>query len=534
MTTAIELLRQGRRDEIWKKYCGFIDLSLEEFMGVQKRLLMEQIDLLSKCDLGRKLLGEKAPTSVEEFREKVPLTTYEDYFPYLSERNEDSLPRKPFRWACTSGRSGLGRKWAPYTREMYVKSNAYVLATLIFGSSSKRGEFLLEEGDVILYTLAPPPYLSGTIAGAGVLEHFPLRYIPSLEKAEKMSFQERIEEGFRLALGEGIDFFYGLASVLVRIGEQFEQGAGGIDISSILHPKALFRISRALLRAKLAKRRMLPRDLWDVKAIMSGGMDVAIFRDKIERYWGKPPLEIYGGTEIGMISTQTWGDGLTFVPDWSFLEFITEDEFLRSRQDPSYHPHTVLLEEVKPGVTYELVVTNFHGGVFIRYRSNDLITIQALRDEKYGIDIPQMTFHARGDDVIDLASFARLTEGIVWRAIEKAGIGHGDWTVRKESKEEQPILHFYIELKDEGQKEATRIQEAIHENLKEFDPNYRDMEEMLGVRPLTVTILPPSTFQRYYLEKQAAGAELAHLKPPHMKPSDEVINDLLRLSRQGA
>lgn len=76
MATAAELLRQGRRDEVWKKYCGFLDLSLEEFMEIQKRLLMEQIDLLSKCELGRKLLGEKVPTDMEEFRETVPLTTY--------------------------------------------------------------------------------------------------------------------------------------------------------------------------------------------------------------------------------------------------------------------------------------------------------------------------------------------------------------------------------------------------------------------------------------------------------------------------
>lgn len=55
MATAAELLRQGRRDEVWRKYCGFIDLSLEGFMEIQERLLMEQTDLLSKC------AGPKAP-----------------------------------------------------------------------------------------------------------------------------------------------------------------------------------------------------------------------------------------------------------------------------------------------------------------------------------------------------------------------------------------------------------------------------------------------------------------------------------------
>jgi hypothetical protein len=34
------------------------------------------------------------------------------------------------------------------------------------------------------------------------------------------------------------------------------------------------------------------------------------------------------------------------------------------------------------------------------------------------------------------------------------------------------------------------------------------------------------------LEKQAAGADLAHLKPVRMKPSAVLIGDLLRLSEQ--
>jgi len=122
MTSASELLRQGRRDEVWRKYCGFLDLSLEEFMEIQRRLLMEQIDLLSKCELGRKLLGNKVPASVEEFREIVPLTTYKDYLPYLSERKEEALAEKPITWARTSGRSGeYAAKWVPYTKRMYDK-----------------------------------------------------------------------------------------------------------------------------------------------------------------------------------------------------------------------------------------------------------------------------------------------------------------------------------------------------------------------------------------------------------------------------
>jgi len=56
MTSASELLRQGRRDEVWRKYCGFLDLSLEEFMEIQRRLLMEQLQLMSRSKLGRILM----------------------------------------------------------------------------------------------------------------------------------------------------------------------------------------------------------------------------------------------------------------------------------------------------------------------------------------------------------------------------------------------------------------------------------------------------------------------------------------------
>ena len=107
---------------------------------------------------------------------------------------------------------------------------------------------------------------------------------------------------------------------------------------------------------------------------------------------------------------QTWGTGLTFVPDMNFLEFIPEDELDKSRKEPGYQPRTLLLDQVTPGSIYEIVVTNFHGGTFVRYRLGDLIKIIALGNEKAGIRIPQMIFHSRADDIIDLGGFARLTE----------------------------------------------------------------------------------------------------------------------------
>jgi len=52
MNTLAELFRQGNHDELWQRCCGFIDLSLDDFMGIQKRLLLEQLELLKRCQLG--------------------------------------------------------------------------------------------------------------------------------------------------------------------------------------------------------------------------------------------------------------------------------------------------------------------------------------------------------------------------------------------------------------------------------------------------------------------------------------------------
>jgi hypothetical protein len=405
------------------------------------------------------------------------------------------------------------------------------LGGLIFKLSTSRGQVPLREGDVVLQAVAPPPYVTGSIMVPSVLEQFPLKFIPPLYDAEEKEFQERLEEGFRLALKEGADILFAIPSVLIRVGEQFEQQARTADFASLLHPKIISRLLRGWLQAKIARRPMLPKDLWSIRVIATGGSDTAVFRQRIEEYWGQTPGEAYGCTEGGIIAMQTWSNDLTFLPDSNFFEFIPEEEHLKSKGDPSYIPKTVLLDEVEAGAVYELVITNFHGGAFLRYRLWDLVEITALGDSEHAIELPQIVFYARADDVIDLSGFPRLTEKAIGIAMENANIRYVDWTARKEIEAEHPVAHLYIELRQDESCSAGEICEAIHQSLKELDPNYRDLEGMLGWKPLKVTVLNHGTFERYILHKQAEGVDLAHLKPPHMQPSDKILMELLQLSQ---
>jgi hypothetical protein len=523
-----ELLKEGRHDEVWQMCCGFIDLSLDEFMNIQKSLLQEQIELLKKCRLGRKVMRGAMPDTVEEFRAQVPLTTYKDYCPELLEQQEEELPAKVARWAHTSGKSGeYPFKWVPISQRAWEEMGLLVYAAGIFGSCRKRGE-VTRTPTKFLYATAPAPYTTGVIAHY-CEEELGFQYFPPLNDSENMSFMERLDKGFWMALTEGIDGLYALTAILVGIGERFKQGAGTIKLSSLIKkPKALLRILRGVIKSKLARRPLLPKDLWTIKAMACGGTDSFIFRDKIKEMWGVQPLDIYASTESNIAALQTWDfTGMTFTPNLDFFEFIPESEHFKWQQDRSYEPETVLLDEVKAGEVFELVITNLQGGALVRYRTGDMIRITSLRNENLNIDIPQMAFERRADDLIDLGTI-RLNETVIWKAIENTNIPYVDWTARKEVIEGKPTMHLYIELKENYIASEKGLATAVYEQIKLLDDGFihydlPSIEKLIDYKPVTVTMLSEGAFSRFVAKRQAEGADLAQLKPPHINPSDDVL-----------
>ena len=98
MVTEGEYFDTLTEDELWKRYCGFLDLPLQEFMRIQEHLLLEQIEEIGDTILGKKIMGNKKPTTIADFRRLVPLTTYDNYASYFDEKREDVLVEKPYVW----------------------------------------------------------------------------------------------------------------------------------------------------------------------------------------------------------------------------------------------------------------------------------------------------------------------------------------------------------------------------------------------------------------------------------------------------
>jgi len=534
MPKAIDLLRQGRDEELWQMCCGFLDLNVSEFMEIQERLLLQQLELLNNCPLGEKIMRGARPNTVEEFRQVVPLTTYKDYCPELLEKNDDILPARPSQWVHTSGKSGeYPCKWVPLTHEFCQEMSAVSYGVGILSSCKNRGDLSQINGcPKIVYAVAPRPYMSGAMAQMLELQT-PSKYLPPLEEAEGLSFEERISQGFKQALSQGFDYFFGLSLVLVSVGNKLSQSSSKTAVLPLfLKPKAMFRLIKGVVRSKLAKRPMLPRDLWSIKGIMSGGLDSWIYKDKIKDLWGRYPLDVYAATECGILATQTWDYGsMTFVPNLNFFEFIPEEENLKWQMDRSYQPETLLLDELEEGKEYEIVVTNFHGGAMVRYRVGDMVRITSLRNYKLGIEIPQMAFARRADDIIDFG-VTRLTEKVIWQAIENSGIPYEDWIARKDTGENM-ALHLFIELKDGSQVTEADVASAVYQKIVGVDDEQNTAAEIRGDFTnfidfkIEATLLPSGTFAGYIEERRAEGADLAHLKPPHINPSEETFTLLV-------
>lgn len=526
-----EMLEERQFDKIWKSYCGFLDLDLESYMDIQNRLMEEQIDLWCKSPLGKGILKGKKPHTIAEFRNMVPLTTYEDYADVLLQKRSELLPGNPIIWIQTTWEGGKHPiKVAPYTRSMLDVYRQNVTACLILSTSTEKGKFDVDNTDKFLYGLAPLPYATGLFPLA-LSEEIEIQFLPKVKEAEKMTFSERNKLGFKLAMKGGVDYFFGLGSVAYAVSNSLAQmssgNSGGLKALLKCQPKMIFRILKARHAMKKENRLLMPKDLFKLKGFMVAGTDNRCYKDDLEKLWGIRPMELFAGTEPSIIGTETWTrNGMYFFPNACFYEFLHEDDMLKLKNDPEYRPRTYLMDEVVPGEKYEIVLTVLKGGAFARYRVGDIYRCAGLTNQEDNTKIPRFEYIDRVPTIIDIAGFTRISENGINDAIELSKLPVKGWTALKEFNEDnKPYMHLYIELdKNKFTENAVSIEiikDILSTYFKYIDQDYKDLKRILGMEPLKVTILKCGTFESF---KKIKGRSISRITPPS---SD--LRDLLEL-----
>lgn len=523
------MLNKNQYKEIWYEYCSFLDLSIDEYMKIQNRLMNEQIQLWSPSGLGQKFLKGKKIETIEEFRNEVPLTTYSDYADILLGKKTDMLPVEPVMWLQTTWEGGKHPlKLAPYTEGMLETFKNNLMSVSTISSSDAYQKTKLRNGDRVLFGLAPLPYVTGLFPLV-FEEEIDFKFLPPVKDALNMSFGERNRKGFSMGMEQGIDVFFGLSSVIHYITENFAnmlKSGSSNNVSKILKlsPQMLYRFIKARYVSKKEGREIKPSDLFKIKSLVCAGTDTVSYKESLKEAWGVDPLEIFAGTEVSIVGTETLSrDGMVFFPDNCFYEFIPEEDVFRNLEEPSFKPRTFLMSELVSEHNYELVVTVFKGGAFARYRVGDMFRCISTRGDNT-TSLPKLVFIDRVCDIIDIAGFTRITENSIQDVIRLSGIAIKHWIAKKEyDAMRRPFLHLYIEMAPENLHLIAVSRQVIKEHLevyfKYFDADYNDLKKMLGIEPLQIDILKCGTIDAFF---QETGK-----RTRRMNPSEFDLFDLL-------
>ena len=507
-------LKTEPKDQLWNEYCGFLDLSIDEYMFIQRRLMDEQLHAWRSSPLGRELLSGAEPESIEEFRECMPLTQYADYADTLLPRRSEKLPGDLIIWIQTTWEGGLRPiKLAPYTREMLDTYKHNVMTVTMLAAARSKGECNVRRGDRVLYGGAPLPYATGLLPSL-LNEDVDFVWLPD-DDASSMSFSQRIKAGFSCAMKGGLDYFFAIGSVANYITENFSKATGGSGKRHAVSLPIAFRYLKAKYNCRKNGGSITPGDVFRIKGFVCAGTDSTCYKDALSRAWGVTPIEIAAGTESACIAAETWEQrGMVFFPDACFYEFIPQDEMARSARDVSLRPRTVLMDQVRAGETYELVISVLHGGAFMRYRIGDMYRCISAGAGA----LPRFTFVDRVPSIIDIAGFTRITESSISQVLDMSRLDISQWLAKKESDSRGfPFLHMYVEFGQDSMDRDVINREILTEHLsvyfKYFDSDYNDLKKLLGMEPLVITILKSGTVDGY---RHFTGRELPRLNPSAM------------------
>ncbi|MGN0302239.1 MAG: GH3 auxin-responsive promoter family protein [Anaerotardibacter sp.] len=498
------------QSELWDECCGFLTLSLDQYMTIQNRLLSEQMSIWVKSPLGQKITNGKSPQTIDEFRRAVPLTTYEDYADVLLSQREEMLPEKPAVWIETTWEGGKHPiKSAPYTQAMLDTFHRNARSLIIFSTATDWNTYTV--GKNVLSGLAPLPYLTG-LMGQILDEEYGFNMFPPRETTLSMSFSERSKLGIKMGLSEGIDYFFGLGSISYHLSKQIGKSSGSSKKN--VSPKVLLRMLKAKAKAKKEGREVYPKDIFDLKGFVCAGTDNACYKDDLEKLWGVRPMEIFAGTECSLVGTETWNrKDLYFYPDVCFYEFLPLECVRRTDK----HMPTLTMDQVEPGGIYELVVTVFKGGAFARYRMGDVYRCVGIGDERDHSSLPRFRYIDRVPTIIDIAGFTRITENSINEVVALSRLPIKQWCAAKEfdAQTRHPFLHLYVEMEAEEVLDIALSEEVLRRHLEVYfsyqDNDYDNLKKILEMEPLRITFVQSGTFEQY---EAYTGAPIETMNPP--------------------
>ena len=519
--------------------------------AVSGELLLRLVRENQDTEYGRKY-GFRDIRSYADYAEKVPLSSYEDYEPYIERMlcfNQKNLltADEVVYYAHTSGTTGAS-KMIPCTRQaldvfftagyerVFALCDAVCRERTGAGIPACKGITMMESRigyttfgvshGAISETVLVPEDTEGYIALPEELIYttsdFDRRHV-------KMLFALR-ERRLSFMMCSFAPFLYDMITYLRRNWKMLcdDIEAGRINPEIVVSPALRKRLEARMApdpeRAAQVRAIMAVHEadafvplLWpDMRLIATiGTAAFAPCLEKLRKSFGPDiPVDYLGYVSseatIGTVLRENEGEYM-LLPWGGFYEFIPMEEGTLEKP--------LLMDQLEVGKEYELIVTNLSG--FYRYRLGDVVRVAGYHNE-----CPMLVCAYRKSQLISMYG-EKVTETALQTAVEAmakdTGMAALEYSVYADSETDPG--HYIVLLESDREvrpEEWPRYSECLNRKLCEIHDSYRKKIQQKIMRPLEVRFVQPQTYALYRDLKVMGGASPNQIKPVHVIANDRL------------
>ena len=523
-----------------------LDDNSKNAIQITNDLLFKLLDENKDTEYGRKYDFASIHT-IEDYKRKVPFSTYDDYEPYIRRMVDKGEPnlltvREPKHYALSSGSVGVP-KHIPVSQEELDKYSKYG-TTMAFGvadeyfhnTTGKAAPIGKALNAIELKMMETPLGVPKGAISATLMK--PLKnIIPYFSTAPwcvicpdsdmdmkylkaRMALAEKdtafMDAAFMTALVDIMDYIKENYEMLC---EDIREGRINDEVNVSAETRAALkeyiqpdpRRARELMREfkKGFDTPIIPR-IWP-KLSWIGGIGTGGFftyAKKMRKYAGKNiPFNnlCYAASEAFMATARHFGDeSYVLVPDGGFYEFIP----MKEGQDET--EETLTIDEVEAGEDYEIIVTNLSG--FYRYRIKDVIRVTGFYNEA-----PLIQFVYRKSQLLSIQGEKTNEEAVRWtieQFIKETGIQINDYSVYADTNSEPGHYTFLLEPDHIIPKEdIPALRDLLDAKMGQANPSYGSKVRTGVLAPMELVLVQQQTYQLYRDLMIMKGTSANQLKP---------------------
>ncbi len=483
---------------------------IEQFMlkphETQETVFKKLLETAKPTEWGKKY-GYGQIKNHEQFKQQVPISTYEDLFPYIERtmKGEQNLlwPTEIKWFSKSSGTTNARSKFIPMSKESiddcHLKGGKDMVSVYVnqFPETKFTTGKNLGIGGSYQVSEQNPHMYYGDIS-AVLMKHLPFwagfKRAPELDIALMSQWEEKIEKMARATMKENITTIAGVPTWTIVLLERILELTGKKNIKEVWPNLELFTHG----------------------AVAFGPYQETF--DKLIDPNGMHYMEIYNASEgfFGMQDQKHSKDMLLMLDYGIFYEFVPMSEWGKD------NPKTIGLDEVELDTNYALIIST-NGGLW-RYAIGD--TIKFTSKFPYRIKISGRTKHfinAFGEEVI-----IENAEAGIAKACETTGAQIINFTAA-------PI---YLEAGKKGGHEwiiefqkdpdsLERFTEALDKTIREINSDYdAKREKDIALIAPTVHHAPKGTFHNWMKKRGKLGGQN---KVPRLANNRDFVEDILEM-----